>query len=107
MTNEELIKKAQELVGSWIYDKTNKDEYLFVYDYYDYYRNGDDVMLGCIAINSKDVISPYIKDTEVWMSEFDEYYRKVSEAKCIKVWEKIKKYYDKMFAGGWKNENTL
>lgn len=100
MTNEKLVEKAQGLVGSWIYDKTNKDEYLFAYDYFAYDRNGDDVQLCCIAINSKDT-SPYIKDIEVWMSEFDEYYRKVSADKCIKVWEKIKKYYDKMFAGGW------
>ena len=33
------------------------------------------------------------------MSEFKEYYRKVSDAKCIKAWEKIKKHYDKMFKG--------
>lgn len=98
MTNEKLVKKAQELIGSWIYDKTDKDEYLFAYDYFDC-GCGDDVQLCCIAINSKITLSPYIKDTEVYMSEFDEYYRKAPEAKCIKAWEKIKKHYDKMFKG--------
>ena len=32
------------------------------------------------------------------MSEFDEYYRKVSSIKCIKIWEKIKKHYDDVAA---------
>lgn len=97
MTNEKLMKKAQELVGSWIYDKTDKSEYLFAYDVYDC-AGEDDVQLCCIAINSVDpIFHPYIKETEIWMSEFHEYYRKVSDAKCIKAWEKIKEHYDKMF----------
>lgn len=102
MTDEKLIKKAQELIGSWIYDKTNENEYLYAYDF-DSDRNDDDVILYCIAINSDDAIfQPYIKEAEVWMSEFKEYYRKVSDAKCIKAWEKIKKHYDKMFKEGMK-----
>ena len=100
MTNEKLMLKAQELVGSWIYDKTNKKEYLYAYDYYDWCCDDDDVKLCCVAINSEDaIIQPYIKETEIWMSEFNEYYRKVSDTKCIKAWEKIKKHYDKMFKG--------
>ena len=99
MTNTELMQKAQELVGSWIYDKTNKNEYLYAYDCDDWCCE-DDVKLYCIAINSEDaIISPYVMEKEIWMSEFDEYYRKVSDAKCIKAWEKIKKHYDKMFKG--------
>ncbi|MBQ1298084.1 MAG: hypothetical protein IIY21_28855 [Clostridiales bacterium] len=99
MTNEKLMKKAQELIGSWIYDKTNKDEYLYAYDYDDW-CNDNDVELCCIAISSESAIGfPYIKETEIWMSEFDEYYRKASDTKCLKAWEKIKKYYDKMFKG--------
>ena len=97
MTNEKLMKKAQELIGSWIYDKTDKNEYLYVYDCYDWCCE-DDVCLCCIAINSEDaMILPHISETEVYMSEFHEYYRKAPEAKCIKAWEKIKKHYDKMF----------
>lgn len=98
MTNEKLMKKAQELIGCWIYDKTEKDEYLYAYDCYDDYRNGDDVILCCILICPGDtIIHPYIKEDEIWMSEFDEYYRKASDTKCIKAWGKIKKHYDKMF----------
>jgi len=97
MTYEKLMKKAQELVGSWIYDKENKHEYLYVYDYYDMFCE-DDVKLCCIAINSDDAIfKPYIKETEVWMSEFNEYYRKESCYKCVKAWERLKEHYDKMF----------
>lgn len=97
MTDEKLMKKAQELIGSWIYDKTNETEYLYAYDCYDWSCE-EDVKLCCIVIHPGDaVFPPYIKETEVWMSEFDEYYRKVSDAKCIKAWEKIKKHYDKMF----------
>lgn len=108
MTNEELMKKAQEheklmnkaqsLIGSWIYDKTYKDEYLYAYDIYDEGCEYD-VKLCCIAIDSENDVVPYVKETEVWMSEFDEYYRKASDVKCIKAWEKIKKYYDKIFKG--------
>lgn len=99
MTNEKLIRKAQGLIGSWVYDKTDKDEYLYVYDYYDWSCE-DDVKLCCISINSDDpIFQPYIKETEIWMSEFDEFYRKVSSTKCIKAWEKIKEHYDKMFKG--------
>ena len=99
MTNEKLMEKARELIGSWIYDKTDKKEYLYAYDCYDWCCE-DDVKLCCVAINSEDaIIFPYIKETEIWMSEFDEYYRKASDTKCIKAWEKIKKYYDKMFKG--------
>lgn len=99
MTNEKLMKKAQGLIGSWIRDKTDKNEYLYAYDYYDWGCE-DDVKLCCIAINSDDAIfKPYIKETEIWMSEFKEYYSKVSDTKCIKAWEKIKKHYDKMFKG--------
>lgn len=97
MTNEELMKKAQELIGSWIYDKI-EDEYLYAYDYVSY-RDGC-VKLYCIAIYTEDtIIHPYIHEKLVWMSEFEEYYRKASDVKCIKAWEKIKKYYDKMFKG--------
>lgn len=97
MTNEKLMQKAQELIGSWIYDKSNKSEYLYAYDYYNWCRD-DDVQLCCVAINSEDALNiPYITEKDIWMSEFDEYYRKVSDAKCIKAWEKIKKHYDKMF----------
>lgn len=97
MTNEKLMKKALELIGTWVYDKTDKTEYLYAYDYFDYGCE-DDVQLCCIAIRSEEIgFQPYIKDTEIWMSEFDEYYRKAPEAKCIKAWEKIKKHYDKMF----------
>lgn len=108
MTNEELMKKAQEheklmnkaqsLIGSWIYDKTYKDEYLYAYDIYDEGCEYD-IKLCCIAIDSENDVVPYVKETEVWMSEFDEYYCKASDTKCIKAWEKIKKYYDKMFKG--------
>ena len=99
MTNEKLMKKAQELIGSWVYDKTNKDEYLYAYDCYDWSCD-DDVKLCCIVINSDDTIfKPYIKETEIWMSEFKEYYHMVRGDKGIKVWEKIKKHYDKMFKG--------
>lgn len=102
MTNEKLMKKAQELIGSWIYDKTDKKEYLYAYDCYDWCCE-DDVKLCCVAINSEDaIIFPYVMEKEIWMSEFDEYYRKISDAKCIKAWEKIKAYYDKMFKGGAK-----
>lgn len=98
MTNEKLKQKAQELIGSWIYDKTNKDEYYYAFEYYDWCADTD-VVLCCIAINSEDAISPHVMEKEIWMSEFDEYYRKVSDAKCIKAWEKIKKHYDKIFKG--------
>lgn len=100
--HEKLISKAQSLIGSWIYDisyaKTYKDEYLYVYDIYD---DGCkyDVKLCCIAIDLDNDVVPYVKETEVWMSEFDEYYRKASDTKCIKAWKKIKKHYDKMFKG--------
>ena len=97
MTNEKLMKKARELIGSWIYDKTDCNEYLYVCGCYDWSCEGD-VKLCCIAINSDDAIfQPYIKETEIWMSEFKEYYRKVSDTKCIKAWKKIKEHYDKMF----------
>ena len=100
MTNEELMEKAKELIGSWIYDKTDKEVLLYAYDCYDPDRNDCDVMLCCIAINPGDeLFHPYIKEDEVWMSEFKEYYRKVSDVKCIKAWEKIKKHYDKLFKG--------
>lgn len=99
MTNEKLMKKAQDLIGFWVYDKTIKGEYLYAYDCYDWCCK-DDVKLCCVAINSENVIiPPYIMEKEIWMSEFDEYYRKVSDAKCIREWEKIKKHYDKVFKG--------
>ena len=94
---DEMLKKAQELIGSWIYDKTDKNEYLYAYDCY---VGGcdDDVRVCCIVINSDDTaIPPYVSDTEIWMPEFDEYYRKLPNGKGIKAWEKIKKHYDKMF----------
>ena len=73
---------------------------IYAYDCCDSDRNDNDVILSCIAINSDDAIfKPYIKEDEIWMSEFDEYYRKISDTKCIKAWEKIKKHYDKMFKG--------
>lgn len=96
--HEKLMNKAQSLIGSWIYDKTYKDEYLYAYDIYDEGCEYD-VKLCCIAIDSENDVVPYVKETEIWMSEFDEYYRKASDTKCIKAWEKIKKYYDKMFKG--------
>jgi mitochondrial fission protein ELM1 len=99
MTNEKLMKKAQELIGSWIYDKTDQNEYLYAYDFYDWCCE-DDVKLCCIAISSGDpIFLPYIKETEIWMSEYHEYYRKLPSTKCIKAWEKLKEYYDKMFKG--------
>lgn len=95
--HERLTRKAQELIGSWIYDKTDEDEYLYAFDCFSEGCEYD-VQLCCIAIHPGDaVFHPYIKETEIWMSEFDEYYRKVSDTKCIKAWEKIKEYYDKMF----------
>lgn len=102
MTDEKLIEDAKKLIGTWIYDKTEPKEYLYVYDYYDWCCEccEDDVKLCCIAINSDDpVFKPYIKETEIWMSEFKEYYRKASDTRCIKAWEKIKGYYAKMFEG--------
>ena len=96
--HERLMKKAQGLIRSWFYDTTCRDEYLYAYDCYSEGCEYD-VKLCCIAIDSGNDTTPYVKETEVWMSEFDEYYRKVSSAKCIKAWEKIKKHYDKMFKG--------
>lgn len=93
---DEFSMIAQELIGTWIRDKTS-DEYLYVCDYYNWERDGD-VKLCCIAIYPGDgVFMPYIKDNEVWMSEFKEYYRKVPKDKGIKAWKKIKEYYDKVF----------
>lgn len=98
MTNEKLMKKAQELIGKWIYDKDNPTEYLYAYDCYESHRNDNDVVLECIALRDGDgVYQPYIKETEIWMSEFKEYYHMVRGNKGIKAWEKIKKHYDKMF----------
>lgn len=98
MTNDELMEKAKGFIGSWIHDKTIEDQYLYVYDYYEHDGDYYDVILFCVAISSGDDIShPYIKEDDVHMFEFDEYYRKVSDTKCIKAWEKIKKHYDKLF----------
>ena len=97
---EKLLKMAQEVIGKWIYDKTNKNEYLYAYDAYDWGPDGD-VKLCCVAINSEDaIIFPYVMEKEIWMSEFKEYYRVTSADRCIKAWEKIKKHYDKFFKGG-------
>lgn len=95
---EEFIKKAEELIGSWIYDKT-EGAYLYVCNYYETIYDGPEVKLNCIAIYKGDAIfSPYIKEEDVCMSDFDDFYREVSsDIKCIETWEKIKKHYDKMF----------
>jgi hypothetical protein len=98
MTDEKLMEKAKELIGSWIRDKSIDDKYFYAYDYYESDRHDDDVMLFCVSISPGDDIShPLIMEEEIWMSEFKEYYRKVSATKCIKMWEQIKKHYDKLF----------
>ncbi len=98
MVDEELMEKAKGLIGFWIHDKTIEDRYLYAYDYYEHDRDYYDVILFCIAISPGDDLShPYIKEEEVHMSEFDEYYRKISSTKCVKIWEKIKEHYDKLF----------
>lgn len=94
---EELRKIAQDLIGTWIYDKTDSDEYLYAYDLYDWEKEKD-LQICCIAINPKDV-TPYVQEKEIWASEIKEYFRKLSADKGLKAWERIKSHYDKMFKG--------
>ena len=94
---DELYEKAQSLIGRWIYDKERECELLFPYHCYKSYLNDDDVVLECIAIDPNTIDHPTIRDKDVWMSEFKEFYRMVKGNKGIKTWEKIKEQYDGIF----------
>lgn len=98
MTQQEEFEKAKTMIGSWIYDKTEKYVYQYVCDCYESPRNDGDVLLKCIAFHKGGTIfPPYITDENVWVSELEEYYCKLPNEKGVELWEEIKKYYDRKF----------
>ena len=93
-----LEEKAKSLIGVWIEDKTDPDfsnaDILYPYDYM---RFDNDVILMCYSIPIGDLSAgSEIKDVDVYMSEYSEFYRK-SRRSGKKAWLKARAFYDKVF----------
>lgn len=93
----ELEAKAKELIGVWIEDKDKENRLLYPYDTM---TLDGDVILMCYDIPVGDYKdTPTIMDTDVYMSEFREFYRK-SRRSGKKAWMKLRKRFDDILMGG-------
>ena len=74
---KELQDKAKELMGCWIEDKDNENRLLYPYDMM---TLDGDVILMCYDIPAGNLSDPAtIEDSDIYMSEYREFYRKYSE----------------------------
>ena len=92
----QLKERAKSYIGRWIEDKTDPDCLLFPYDLLVVDK---DVILMCYDIPAGTIRNPAtIEDTDIYMSEFSEFYR-LSKRSGKKAWANIRAFYDKMFTG--------
>lgn len=94
-----LEEKAKTLVGTWVRDKPGED-YESVYFVTDYYvsESLSDVILTALYIPRSDRVCPII-ETDIYMSEFSEYYRTCPASKGKKIWLKMRELMDDLFLG--------
>ena len=94
-----LEERAKTLVGTWVREKQD-DGYESVYFVTDYYVSEtlSDVILTAYYIPRTDRVCPIV-ETDIYMSEFSEYYRKYPASEGKKIWLKMRELMDDMFLG--------
>lgn len=99
-----LEEKAKTLIGTWVRDKPGED-YESVYFVTDYYvsESLSDVILTALYIPKSDRVCPIV-ETDIYMSEFSEYYRTCPASKGKKIWLEMRKLMDDLFLGSGAKE---
>lgn len=94
-----LEEKAKTLIGTWVREKQD-DGYESVYFVRGYYVSDSlsDVVLTAFYIPMTDRVCPIV-ETDIYMSEFSEYYRTCPASKGKKIWLKMRELMDDLFLG--------
>lgn len=91
-----LESKAKELVGTYIREKDYESVY-FVKDYY-ISETLVDVLLDCYYLPQIGCDYETVpKSEEIYMSEFNEYYKTFPRAKGERIWKTIRDGLDNLF----------
>ena len=99
-----LEERAKTLIGTWVRDEPD-DGYESVYFVIGYYvsESLNDVVLTAYYIPKTDRVCPIV-ETDIYMSEFSEFYRTCPASEGKKIWLKMRKLMDDLFLGSGAKE---